>query len=147
VSNVGSAVVSVVGPALADSVALSMRGELRYPDLCREHDEQTLDSQAPLHGDRVREVGGDVVAELEWVVERCAGIDVHRAQLRVRVRSPGQGRRRTRLEEFATFGTTPDLLEVSEWLSQHDVTHVAMEGTGVYGKPVVRHEAQLDRVG
>jgi transposase len=51
------------------------------------------------------------------------------------VRLPGAGRRR--VEEFATFGTTtPDLLELSEWLSQRGVTHVAMEGTGVYWKPV-----------
>jgi hypothetical protein len=56
VSNVRSAVVSVVGPALADSVALSMTWELRYPDLCFEHAEQTLDPQAPLRGDRVSDV-------------------------------------------------------------------------------------------
>src|SRR3954467_6240064 len=76
------------------------------------------------------------MADLELVVERCAGIDVHQAQLRVCVRLPGEGRR-GQVEEFATFGTTtPDLLELSEWLSQHGVTHVAMEGTGVYWKPV-----------
>src|SRR3954453_19430628 len=76
------------------------------------------------------------MADLELVVERCAGIDVHQAQLRVCVRLPGEGRRK-RVEEFATFGTTtPDLLELSEWLSRHGVTHVAMEGTGVYWKPV-----------
>src|SRR3954447_21991597 len=74
--------------------------------------------------------------ELELVVERCAGIDVHQAQLRVCVRLPGEGRR-NRVEAFATFGTTtPDLLELSEWLSQRGVTQVAMEGTGVYWKPV-----------
>ena len=80
-----------------------------------------------------------MVAGLELVVERCAGIDVHQAQLRVCVRVPGarRGRNGGRVEEFATFGTTtPDLLELSEWLSQHGVTHVAMEGTGVYWKPV-----------
>jgi transposase len=65
-----------------------------------------------------------------------AGIDVHQAQLRVCVRLPGQGRR-SRVEEFATFGTTtPDLLELSEWLARRAVTQVAMEGTGVYWKPV-----------
>lgn len=54
-----------------------------------------------------------VVTKLELVVERCAGIDVHQAQLRVCVRLPGK--RRRRVEEFATFGTTtPDLLELSE---------------------------------
>lgn len=76
------------------------------------------------------------MTDLELVVERCAGIDVHQAQLRVCVRLPGEGRR-NRVEEFATFGTTtPDLLELSEWLSRRGVTQVAMEGTGVYWKPV-----------
>src|SRR3954464_6580157 len=43
------------------SVALSMTWELRYPDLCFEHAEQTLDPQAPLHGVAVgkQEVGRD----------------------------------------------------------------------------------------
>ena len=42
------------------SVALSMTWELRYPDLCLEHAEQTLDPQAPLRGMFVsdEEVGG-----------------------------------------------------------------------------------------
>jgi hypothetical protein len=40
----------------ADSVALSMTWELRYPDRCFEHAEQTLDPQAPLRGDRVSDV-------------------------------------------------------------------------------------------
>lgn len=75
------------------------------------------------------------MSELELVIERGAGIDVHQAQLRVCVRLPGV--RGNRVEEFATFGTTtPDLLELSQWLSQQGVTHVAMEGTGVYWKPV-----------
>src|SRR5205807_2552289 len=88
---------------------------------------------------------GGVVGELELVVERCAGIDVHQAQLRVCVRRRGEGRRRSRVEEFATFGTTtPDLLELSEWLSQRGVTHLAMEGTGVYWKPVSVLEASFD---
>jgi transposase len=75
---------------------------------------------------------------MELVVERCAGIDVHQAQLRVCSRRPAEGRRRSgRVEEFETFGTTtPDLLGLSEWLSERGVTQVAMEGTGVYWKPV-----------
>ena len=42
------------------------------------------------------------MTELELVIERCAGIDVHQAQLRVCVRLPGQARRK-RVEEFATL--------------------------------------------
>jgi hypothetical protein len=47
-----------------------------------------------------------------------------------------------------TFGTmTADLLELVDWLSSCQVTHVAMESTGVYWKPIVRHEALFDREG
>jgi hypothetical protein len=38
---------------------------------------------------------------------------------------------------------TADLLELADWLSVQ-VTHVAMESTGAYWKPIVRHEALLD---
>ncbi len=72
---------------------------------------------------------------MELVVERCAGIDVHQAQVTVCVRRPGAGRRRQ--QEIASFGTTtPDLLGLADWLAGHGVTQVAMEGTGVYWKPV-----------
>jgi len=88
--------------------ALSMTRELRYPDLCPEHAEQTLDFQASRHGGPVLEEGSMVMA-MELIVERCAGIDVHQAQLRVCVRVPGA--KGKRVEEFATFGTTTsDLL-------------------------------------
>jgi transposase len=72
---------------------------------------------------------------MEIMVERCAGIDVHQAQLTVCVRRPGPGEKR--VEELASFGTTtPDLLALADWLAAHGVTQVAMEGTGVYWKPV-----------
>src|SRR4051794_31493546 len=74
---------------------------------------------------------------MEVLVERCAGIDVHQAQLRVCVRTPAAGGKRKRVEEFASFGaTTPDLLALADWLAAREVTQVAMEGTGVYWKPV-----------
>jgi transposase len=72
---------------------------------------------------------------MEVMVERCAGVDVHQAQLTVCVRRPGPGGKR--IEELASFGTTtPDLLALADWLAAHGVTQVAMEGTGVYWKPV-----------
>ena len=41
------------------------------------------------------------------------------------------------VQEVATFGTTTQgLLTLSEWLTGHGCTHVAMEATGVYWKPV-----------
>lgn len=72
---------------------------------------------------------------MEVVVERCAGIDVHQAQLTVCVRLPGRDGKR--VEELASFGTsTPELLALADWLATRGVTQVAMEGTGVYWKPV-----------
>jgi len=72
---------------------------------------------------------------MEMVVERCAGIDVHQAELTVCVRTPGGDGQR--VEEIEAFGTTtPDLLALSDWLAARGVTQVAMEGTGVYWKPV-----------
>ena len=72
---------------------------------------------------------------MDVVVERCAGVDVHQAQVTVCVRAPGAGE--GRVEELASFGTTtPDLLALADWLAGRGVTQVAMEGTGVYWKPV-----------
>jgi hypothetical protein len=63
---------------------------------------------------------------MESIVARCAGIDVHQAQLRASARvADKQGKRR--VEEFATFGTTtPDLLELADWLASRGVTQVAV---------------------
>jgi transposase len=49
------------------------------------------------------------------------------------------------LAEFSTF--TEELLVLRDWLVAHGVTRVGMEATGVYWKPVVRHEALFDREG
>jgi transposase len=72
---------------------------------------------------------------MELVISRCAGMDVHQATVVVTVRVPDDaGRRRSFTETFGTM--TPDLLALREWLQVHGVTHVAMESTGVYWKPV-----------
>ncbi len=69
-----------------------------------------------------------------WV-ERCCGLDVHKATVAACVRVPGpKGRRVPHVQTFGT--TTPDLLALRDWLAAHGVTHVAMESTGVYWKPV-----------
>ena len=69
------------------------------------------------------------------VHERCAGLDVHKKSVTAcRIVPDGQGGWK---QEICTFGTkTPDLLELSDWLRQERVSHVAMESTGVYWKPV-----------
>jgi transposase len=72
---------------------------------------------------------------MERLLQRCAALDVHQASVSACVRVPGE--RDERLELSQRFGaTTPDLLALADWLRGHGVTHVAMEGTGVYWKPV-----------
>jgi hypothetical protein len=40
-------------------------------------------------------------------------------------------------EEIKTFGTmTGDILELVDWIKRKNCTHVAMESTGVYWKPI-----------
>lgn len=68
------------------------------------------------------------------MVERCAGLDVGKADLKACVRVPGgRGGRRQEIKTFAT--TTGDLLRLREWLIERQVT-VGMEATGDYWKPV-----------
>ncbi len=72
---------------------------------------------------------------METIVERCAGLDVHKAQVTACVRVPGPGR--SFVEHVGEFTTTvPGLLTLRDWLRAHAVTQVAMEATGVYWKPV-----------
>jgi transposase len=72
---------------------------------------------------------------LERVYERCCGLDVHKAQVTACVHVPDrQGARSELRAEFRTM--TADLLALRDWLLGLGVTHVAMEATGVYWKPV-----------
>jgi transposase len=72
---------------------------------------------------------------MDTLYPRCAGIDVHKGNVVVCVRRadrPGKP-----LEEVRTFSTmTGDLLALADWLAGLGVTHVAMESTGAYWKPV-----------
>jgi transposase len=65
---------------------------------------------------------------------RCCGIDVHQASLAVCVSIKEEGKSEKHKLRCGT--TTAELLRLSDWLHQHRVTHVAMEATGVYWKPV-----------
>jgi transposase len=72
---------------------------------------------------------------MDQLIERCAGLDVHKASVTACVRTPGPGG--TRAQQVFTFRTTSaDLLALRDWLEAHAVTHVAMESTGVYWKPI-----------
>jgi len=72
---------------------------------------------------------------METLVERGCGLDVHQATVvacLLMVRKDGKVQKQVR-----TFGTTTrELLSMREWLLSQGCTHVAMESTGVYWKPV-----------
>ena len=72
---------------------------------------------------------------METIVERPAGLDVHKAQVTACVRTPAPGGGRE--EHFAEFQTTvAGLLTLRDWLAAHRVTQVTMEATGVFWKSV-----------
>jgi transposase len=70
------------------------------------------------------------VIGLERIVDRAAGLDVHKDLIVAEVHLPGGGVEQGR---FAT--TTPGLVVLRDWLVGHGVTRVGVESTGVYWKP------------
>ena len=77
---------------------------------------------------------------MEVVHERCCGLDVHAKTVVACLIVPGS--RGTPRKEIRTFGTmTEDLTRLRDWLLEAHCPVVAMESTGVYWKPIVRHEA------
>lgn len=72
---------------------------------------------------------------MEVKYERCCGLDVHKKSVVACVIMPGsEGQPSKDLRTFDTM--TEDMEALSRWLSESGVTHVAMESTGVYWKPV-----------
>jgi len=71
---------------------------------------------------------------MELMHRRCCGLDVHKETVVACLRLVSDGQVTTAVRTFQT--TTADLLRLSKWLAENDCTHVAMEATGVYWKPV-----------
>jgi transposase len=73
---------------------------------------------------------------VDLLVERCAGVDIGKAEVVACVRTPGpDGKsRRKQTRTFASF--TGELEAMAEWFAAEGVTEVAMEATGSYWKPV-----------
>lgn len=72
---------------------------------------------------------------MEVVYPRCCGLDLHKRTLTACLITPGpHGQPHKTLRTFGTM--TPDLLALADWLAEAGCTHVAMESTGVYWKPV-----------
>ena len=72
---------------------------------------------------------------MEVVHERCAGLDIHKKSVYACVIClEEKGKKRQEVRSFGTM--TADLLQLSDWLRELEVTYVAMEATGVYWRPV-----------
>lgn len=69
---------------------------------------------------------------MENIVLKACGLDVHQASVTGCILRQGTER------QIKTFGTnTSDLMNLKSWLHAHEITHVAMESTGVFWKPVI----------
>jgi len=72
---------------------------------------------------------------MQVVHERCAGLDIHKKSVYGCALWPGE--KGGKQQEIRSFGTmTAELLRLADWLREHGVTHVAMEATGVFWRPV-----------
>lgn len=88
----------------------------------------------PLRDAPDREFAGEGRA-MEVVHPVCAGMDVHKADVKVcLVWRDAEGARQQEIRTYAT--TTGALLTLSDWLAQAGCPIVAMESTGVYWKPI-----------
>ena len=72
---------------------------------------------------------------MDVLFERCCGLDIHKRKIMACVLTPGdRGKPRKEVRSFET--TVSQLLALGDWMAEEGVTHVAMESTGVYWKPV-----------
>src|ERR1700730_2137090 len=72
---------------------------------------------------------------MDAIYERCCGLDIRKRTVVACMIVPGSGRQSRK--EIRTFGTmTDDLLALAGWWAGEGVTHVAMESTGVFWKPL-----------
>jgi len=71
---------------------------------------------------------------MEVLHPRCCGLDVHKDTVVACVRLGIDGKTVKEVRTFST--TTADLMALSQWLDENKCTHIAMESTGVYWKPV-----------
>jgi transposase len=71
---------------------------------------------------------------MQMLYPRCAGLDVHKNAVVACVRLAVENKVITEVRTFAA--STKGLLALSDWLSENECTHAAMEATGVYWKPV-----------
>ena len=116
---VGNASVSKTGPA----------GAQESPDWCFEPEEQDLSQGAQRLSIRKE------ITMIAAVIERCAGIDVGKKFITVCLMSgPAADEPAVELRRFGTI--TSELEQLCNWLRHEQCTHVVMESTGSYWKPI-----------
>jgi transposase len=71
---------------------------------------------------------------MQTLVEHGCGLDVHQATIVACLLMVQNGRVQKQMRNFGT--TTRELLNLRDWLLSEDCSHVAMESTGIYWKPV-----------
>ena len=72
---------------------------------------------------------------MDIVHDRCCGLDIHKKTVVACLIAPGpDGKPKKEIRSFGTM--TGDLLGMADWLQRAGCTHVAMESTGVYWKPI-----------
>jgi transposase len=72
---------------------------------------------------------------MQVMFDRCAGLDCHKKSVVACCFTPDElGKPHAEIAHFGT--TTAELLRLNDWLAARGVTHVAMESTGVYWKPI-----------
>jgi transposase len=104
-----------------------------------EHEEENRCSGAPMPEHPAEEEGEPKKREMEMEIlySRCTGLDVHKKTIKACLvirNEQGQVQK-----EFRTYGTTTqEVLDLADWLYEQGCTHVAMEATGVYWKPVYK---------
>jgi transposase len=72
---------------------------------------------------------------MEILYQRCAGLDVHKKNVKTCLKTPGSDGRPSK--EVRTYATkTQNILQMRDWLKEQGCTHIALEATGVYWKPI-----------
>src|ERR687896_1632725 len=110
-------------------------------DCCCEREGQTHTREAP--SGRQDKLPSEGSRPVDVMVERCAGLDVHRDDVVATVRVPGSGRRRWDQQTRTFRATLAGLAELAAWLAQFGVSLVGMEATGVYW----RRSSRRSRIG